>query len=280
MKLRVMDVFSGIGGFSLGLKRAGGFRTVAYCEIDPACRNVLLARMRDGSLDTAPICTDVRRLDGKPWAGRVDLICGGFPCQDLSIAGKKVGIGGARSGLWGEMARLVREIRPDLLFVENVPALRFGGLGRVLGDLASSGYDAEWDCLPASAAGAHHQRDRIWILAYPHRERELQPQGGVQDLRGRACGGGKEMADAMRRGKALGWDSPGVGREQESMERISRGFWAVEPPVGRMAHGIPGRMDRLRGLGNAVVPQVVEWIGRRIMKATSAVRTLTDEKGR
>jgi DNA (cytosine-5)-methyltransferase 1 len=173
-----MDLFSGIGGFSLGLKRAGGFRTVAYCEIDPYCRQVLQQRMRDGALDTAPICTDVTRLDGKPWRGRVEVICGGFPCQDISSSNVNgLGIDGARSGLWREMARLVGEVRPSYLLVENVSKLLERGIGRVLGDLARLGYDAEWDNIPAALFGAPHRRERIWILAYPEGRKRLRETG-------------------------------------------------------------------------------------------------------
>jgi DNA (cytosine-5)-methyltransferase 1 len=258
--LRVMDLFSGIGGFSLGLKRAGGFRTVAYCEIDPYCQQVLQARMHDGSLDSAPICTDVRALDGGPWHGAVEVICGGFPCQDISIAGKRAGIDGERSGLWSEIARLVRQVRPLYVFVENVAALLTGGLERVLGDLASCGYDAEWDVIPACALGASHIRERVWILAYPQSkqgrrvfERGIPPDSGT----------GREALDDTVRGRH-GVSAPKVFPGRDGLEYA--GGWAPEPCVGRVVDGFPGRVDRLRALGNAVVPQVVEWIGRRLME--------------
>jgi DNA (cytosine-5)-methyltransferase 1 len=264
MTLRVMDLFSGIGGFSLGLKRAGGFRTVAYCEIDPYCQQVLLARMSDGSLDTAPICTDVTKLDGEPWRGRVDLICGGFPCQDISVAGKMAGIDGERSGLWREIARLVRQVRPSYVFVENVAALLVRGIGRVLGDLAACGYDAEWDVIPACAVGALHIRERVWILAYPRRQRVEEPQLQHADIPGRP--GYAEAAEASKGPDVAdticfnGW-----GNIRKRGAEVTRsGWWETEPNVGRVANGVPARVDRLRALGNSVVPQVVEWIGRRI----------------
>ena len=239
-----MDLFSGIGGFSLGLKRAGGFRTVAYCEIDPYCQQVLQARMRDGSLDTAPICSDITKLDGEPWAGHVDLICGGFPCQDISEAGLKAGIEGERSGLWREMARLVRQIRPSFVFVENVSALLARGVGRVLGDLAVMGFDAEWRVLPACGLGAPHCRERVWIVAYPAQ------QQGVHEPR---------YGDLLSLGDGDPVRSPWRTREWPA---------APDPALCRVDDGIPSRVDRHESLGNAVVPQIVEWVGRRILMET------------
>jgi DNA-cytosine methyltransferase len=171
--LNVLDLFSGIGGISarksrdavsLGLERAG-MRTVAFCEIEPYCRAVLRKHWPN-----VPCYDDVRTLT----ADRLeqtellpDVICGGFPCQDISIAGKGAGIEGERSGLWKEYARIIGELRPRYVIVENVAALLGRGLGRVLGDLAALGYDAEWHCIPASAVGAPHRRDRLWLVAYP-----------------------------------------------------------------------------------------------------------------
>lgn len=141
-KLRVLDLFSGIGGFSLGLERAGGFETVAFCEIEPYCRAVLTKHWPE-----IPIYEDVRKLTAANLAAdgiAVDVICGGFPCQDISLAGKGAGLAGERSGLWRDYARLIGELRPQFVIVENVAALLSRGLGDVLGDLAAIGYDAEW----------------------------------------------------------------------------------------------------------------------------------------
>lgn len=164
--MNLLDLFSGIGGFSFGLHQAG-FRTVAFCEQDSYCQNILASRFPG-----VPIYDDIRTLTAERLRAdgiRVSAIAGGFPCQDLSFAGKRAGIEGARSGLWGDYARLICELRPRLVFVENVPGLLSAGMGRVLGDLAALGYDAEWDCIPASAVGAPHRRDRVWIVAHdPH----------------------------------------------------------------------------------------------------------------
>jgi DNA (cytosine-5)-methyltransferase 1 len=230
--MKVLDLFSGIGGFSLGLERAG-FKTVAFCEIEPSCRHLLKHHWPE-----VPCFDDVRQLCGAD-VGPVDLICGGFPCQDISFAGAGAGIDGERSGLWAEHARLICELRPRFVIVENVAALLSRGLGRVLGDLAALGYDADWDCIPASAVGAPHRRDRLWIVAYARSE---QHEG---------------FGDAFRRALAA----------QLHAANSSDGWWLSEPDVGRVAHGVPARVDRLHGLGNAVVPQIPEVIGRAILEA-------------
>lgn len=164
-KMRVLSLFAGIGGFDLGLERTGGFETVAFCEIDPFCQRVLAKHWPN-----VPCYPDVKELTSERLAAdgiAVDLICGGFPCQDISLAGNGAGLAGERSGLWYEYARLVGELRPRYVIVENVAALLGRGLDAVLGSMASLGYDAEWHCIPASAVGAPHRRDRLWIVAYP-----------------------------------------------------------------------------------------------------------------
>lgn len=300
--LTVGSLFAGIGGFDLGLERAG-MRVRWQCEIDPYCRAVL-ARHWPG----VPCFEDVCDLAGAA-VEPVDVLCGGFPCEDVSIAGRAAGLAGARSGLWHEYARLVSEIRPRYVIVENVPALLARGLGTVLGELAALGYDAEWDCLPASAFGAPHRRDRVWIVAYPdgqrlrqRPERDQRDRGAVRAperghavaaddgaaqpmadpelarLEGHRRGpvrsapaarGGANVADAevepvwarLRPGRPgrLGDRRPGDGG------RAGRGWWDAEPDVGRVADGIPARVDRLRALGNSLVPQIATWIGSRIV---------------
>jgi len=163
--MREMHLFAGAGGGILaGLML--GHTPVCAVEIDDYCRRVLRARQADGWLPAEmEIHDDVTTFDGKAWQGRVDLVAGGFPCQDLSLAGKGAGLDGKRSGLWFEMLRVICEVRPSYVFVENVPAITGRGMDRVLGSLAESGWDAEWLCLPASAVGAAHRRDRWWCLA-------------------------------------------------------------------------------------------------------------------
>lgn len=279
MTLRVLDLFSGIGGFSLGLERAG-MRTVAFCEIEPYCRAVLRKHWPE-----VPIFEDVRDLHAFD-VGPVDLICGGFPCQDISTAGRGAGLSGARSGLWSEYRRLIEEIRPRWVVIENVSALRARGLDTVLGEVATLGYDAEWHCIPAAAVGAPHRRDRVWIVAHAERIPSGHRPGGIGDLAGAASSGQGEGNQRQRDGNAAldcrtdVADARGPRLSQRLRQEIERrsvweegdaaaegGWWAVEPAVGRVANGVPSRVDRLRALGNAVVPQVVEAIGRAILEA-------------
>jgi DNA (cytosine-5)-methyltransferase 1 len=310
--MNVLDLFSGIGGFSLGLERAG-MRTVAFCEIEPFQRAVLTERWPE-----VPIYDDVRTLTADRLRSdgiSVDVICGGFPCQDISAAGKGAGLDGERSGLWTQYARIIGEVRPAFVIVENVAALLARGLDRVLGDLAALGYDAEWHCIPASAVGAPHRRDRIWIVAYPNsaerrsigsaRHGLAQSANGLpqrQEGSGRFGASGQALADAngiaarglpqraqaphawpnvggedvadtngQRRGQMV---SPILGRTEiqraanQAADCCDTGgwrWWEFEPDVGRVAHGVSARVDRLKGLGNAVVPQIPEIIGRVIM---------------
>lgn len=283
---QVLDLFSGIGGFSLGLERTGAFRTVAFCDIEPFARSVL-ARRWPG----VPIFDDVRGVSHATLASKgilPDVICGGFPCQDISLIGNGAGLEGERSGLWSEIVRLSREIRPRYVIVENVSALLVRGLGRVLGDLAAIGYDAEWHCIPASYVGAPHRRDRIWIVAYPGakagRHLGTVPEGGG----GRAVshdsgprGGPRpagQVADADGDGLSRGGefrDLVGASGEDRifpcSLAACSKGagyplsLWPPEPDVGRMVDGLPNQLDRLKGLGNAVVPDIPEILGRAIL---------------
>jgi DNA (cytosine-5)-methyltransferase 1 len=343
--MNVLDLFSGIGGFSLGLERAG-MRTVAFCEIDPYPRAVL-AKNWPG----VPCADDITAREFVP--GEADVICGGFPCQDISTAGNGAGLAGERSGLWRELLRAIRVVRPRFAIVENVAALLSRGMGTVLGDMAEIGYDTEWHCIPASAVGAPHRRDRVWIIAdargeqyegdsppfsgalaeelfaanaypdvhtggladredpstsargescnegqgkTPHGERvwiepgsscpplanandqrELQPQGRERDQWGWVSDRGQDVAHAERIGcdevvEPIACGAPGEGPANPTEHPGFAGggqWWATEPDVGRVAHGIPARVDRLKGLGNAVVPQIPEIIGRAIMSRST-----------
>ena len=237
--MNVLDLFSGIGGFSLGLERAG-MQTVAFCEVDKACHRVLQKHWPE-----VPIFDDVKNLSAEDIDGTVDVICGGFPCQDISLAGKGAGLAGERSGLWFEFHRLIKEIKPSWVIAENVAALRARGLDQVLSSLNEIGYDAEWHCIPASAVGACHKRDRVWIVAYPHCQH-------VEGSDPQTVLGQSRLQRIYDDGKV----TPFV-----RLPSIR------EPGLHRTFNGLPGQVDRLKQLGNAVVPQIPELIGRAIMEA-------------
>jgi len=172
--MRELSLFSGAGGGILGGSLLG-WKTVCAVEIEKYCIEILLQRQRDGILPRFPIWDDITTFDGRPWEDRVDIITGGFPCQDISAAGKRVGLEGERSGLWKEMARIIREIKSEWCLIENSPLLTIRGLGIVLGDLATMGYDARWGVLGACDVGAKHKRERIWILANSSKKRLYAP---------------------------------------------------------------------------------------------------------
>ena len=244
--MNVLDLFSGIGGFSLGLERAG-FKTVAFCEIDPFCRRVLAKHWPE-----VPIYDDVRTVSAERLRAdgiAVDVICGGFPCQDISVAGNGAGLAGERSGLWREYARIIGELRPRFVIVENVAALLSRGLDDVLGDLAALGYDAEWHCLSAGFIGLPQVRDRVWILAYSNQIRR-ETVCGIQT-------GFTDQAGAFRR-----W-------EQVELRGTRSGNARYLPTsrTCRVADGVPEGVDRIGALGNAVVPQIPELIGRAILQS-------------
>lgn len=329
--LNSLHLFCGVGGGVLG-DLLLGHRIVGAVEIETYPRKVLLARQLDGSLPRFPIWDDVKtfREDNPDTKNYIEwlqgiknelIISGGFPCQDISITGKGAGITGERSGLWKEMLRIIREVRPRFAFVENVPALLSRGIDTVLGDLAEIGYDAEWCVLGADDVGANHHRKRIWILAYPTGERgwattgeplegtekkidiesecicEDVPVSTGERLEGRGvhlrlglpleteadtlgicenvsdtlgehddgtghgaievCGERSEEAEIL--GDICNTNSKSVkrieiGRTERQEPKAVRGWWSVEPDVGRVANGIPSRVDRLKGLGNAQVP--------------------------
>ena len=363
--LNELALFAGAGGGILG-GHLLGWRTVCAVEWEAYPASVLVARQNDGLLPPFPIWDDVQTFDGRPWRGVVDVISGGFPCQDISAAGKGAGIDGERSGMWSHMARVVGEVRPKYVFVENSPMLVNRGLTRVLGDLTALGYDTKWLVMGAADIGANHQRDRIWILGYTNdyghiaskvrksvtqrsdcgktwqdktseSERPSKQYAELADTRcqlwdegnsgivdsqeeirtsspilnqpsGEGCGENK-MDNAnceglegdnniqkpssgiqQKPGERCNHvsDSTGIrpqgqreheqsinsekGRKGQTIEPVygrSPDFWAVEPDVGRVAHGVPGRVDRLKQLGNAVVPQIPEMIGRAILEITA-----------
>lgn len=259
-QLRELALFAGAGGGILGGALLG-WRTVCAVEIDPYCQRVLLARQRDGVLPMFPIWDDVQTFDGRPWRGLVDVISGGFPCQDISVAGRGAGIDGAKSGMWRHFARIIREVQPRYVFVENSPALVTRGLGRVIGDLAALGYDARWGVLGAADVGAPHQRDRLWIraeMANPDGVRQPQPQGGEQDERGWAGNSGGEACavGVAHRARREGHGDSSERRAPALAMSGVAGWWEAEPSVGRVVDRMASRVDRLRAIGNGQVSAV------------------------
>lgn len=288
-----LALFAGAGGGILGGKLLG-WRTVCAVEINDHCRRVLMQRQDDGILQPFPIWDDVTTFDGRPWRGRVDVVSGGFPCQDISAAGKGAGIDGEQSGLWSEMARIIGEVRPRFAFVENSPRLTSRGLDRVLGDLSSLGYDARWGVVSAADAiwsfgtpAFDHLRERIWIVATDYtqsqrrRPRRLPIGAGKENSDARI--GGVAAADVPRiqQGREEQWtqrertresdqpaadaDSPGrrqlrspqSGRTEQPPPPELDSWWESEPGVGRVVHGLANRVDRLAAIGNGQVPAVV-----------------------
>jgi DNA (cytosine-5)-methyltransferase 1 len=251
--VRIGSLFAGIGGFDLAASWMG-WETAWFSEIDPYA-SAVLAQHWPG----VPNHGDITAIDFRA-VEPVDLLCGGFPCQDISNAGKRAGIDGERSGLWSEYARAIGELRPRYVVVENVAALLGRGLERVLGDLAALGYDAEWEVLSAADVGAPHLRERLWIVAYPNRGRGTRGAS----LPGAGCAISPEIAQRVVHrgdvGKALadasvprlplpkpeGGDARILPRSGSGIPAAGGGWWAVEPPVGRVAHGIPAELDGRR----------------------------------
>ncbi len=227
--MKVLDLFSGIGGFSLGLERAG-METVAFCEIEPFCRRVLNKHWPD-----VPIFGDIRGLDGKRFKGAVDVVCGGYPCQPFSTAGKRKGKADDRH-LWPEMYRIIKTIRPRWVIAENVAGHVNLGLDDVLSDLEAQNYTSWTFIIPACAVGHYQRRDRVWILS-----------------------------NRMQGFRQVGRDISGGRWEPEQIQGHGIGSWKDQPPMVSMVNGIPPWMDELRGYGNAVVPQIPEILGRTIM---------------
>jgi DNA (cytosine-5)-methyltransferase 1 len=259
--LTIGSLFAGIGGLELGLERGLGDARVAWqVEIDPFCRRVLGRHWPN-----AKRLEDIRTA-GATTLDVVDVICGGFPCQDISVAGRGAGLEGARSGLWAEMARVVRELRPRVVVVENVPALLARGLDRVLGDLASLGFDAEWDVHSAASVGAPHLRERLFVIATDAERHPLRLVAEWDQRQGRGARaperGHAEPVDDGDQGGAAGW----ARAPASSVGRVDDGLF---PGMERPRRPSVVDDERLKALGNAVVPQVAERVGRRVRELLS-----------
>jgi DNA (cytosine-5)-methyltransferase 1 len=320
MKLKILDLFSGIGGFSLGLEATGHFETAAFCEIDPYCKQVLKKHWPD-----VPIFDDIRQLKGTD-IGTIDIITGGYPCQPFSVAGKQKAEQDPRH-LWPEYFRLIQELRPTWVIGENVSGHIKLGLDSVLEDLASEGYSSRTFSISAASIGANHKRERIWTVAYSNDSRDRTSQHETNSNREKINEGwqeqsfsepsrqsedvensrrtlwqrgqfskenedeiGKENANQFERSSSTSkidvanTDSKRLQRQRESSSQFNKKFttsksseerqkglggkwWESEPRVGRVAHGIPKRVDRLKTLGNAVVPHIPYYIGQAIVES-------------
>lgn len=282
--LNGVDLFSGIGGLSLALRDY--VRPLAYCEIDRYAQSVLLSRMADGQLYTAPIWDDVRTLTGDMLpALHVDIVYGGFPCQDISAAGSRTGLEGKRSGLVFEALRLIKETWPAYVFFENVPAIRTRGAERVGKELAQLGYDSRWGLLSAYDVGAPHRRERWWMLAahtdsvgvWDRRERITQgdaeasavssDDGLPRHVAGSLADSSRERCEAERPAHDAGTVAHGnqPDRRGASSDWRSDEWWSTEPDVVRVVNECPHRVDRIKCLGNGVVPRTAKEAFERLM---------------
>ncbi|WP_353161863.1 DNA cytosine methyltransferase [Acinetobacter guillouiae] len=294
--LNELALFAGAGGGVLG-SHLLGWNTVCAVERDAYAAQVLAQRQNDGILKPFPIWSDITSFDGKPWKGVVDVVSGGFPCQDISAAGKGAGIDGERSGLWAEMARIIGEVRPKFVLVENSPMLVGRGLTRVISDLAKMGYDAQWARLSASNFGAPHQRDRLWIVAHTQGIR-LNKKGlsigkksqkpllrvdcenvgntkstGWEQARSSECGSKKRAfwtSEELSHTSSIGLSRPGEswfssdpaenpkGQANRTFYECVGHIWGIKSGLGRVANGVAYRVDRLKTIGNGQVPIVAK----------------------
>jgi len=269
-----LDLFSGIGGITLAL--APWVSPIAYCENDQYAQSVLLSRMASGQLPLAPIWDDVSTLRAQH-VPTVDIIYGGFPCQDISNAGTRAGLAGERSGLFKEIVRLTSELQPRFVFLENVSAIVSRGLCEVLTAFTELGYDTRWTCLRASDVGAIHERNRWWLLAYANGEqlRDKQRRRGGSSGTGENELGNDGTKEFVAHSAGVGLEGGAEtgqrrsGEAERVLPKLTRGsfkrdWWSSEPDVGRVAHGVPYRVDRIRGLGNSVVPQCAREAFKRL----------------
>ena len=285
-KLKILDLFSGIGGFSLGLEATGGFETSAFCDIDPYCRKVLQQHWPN-----VPIFEDIKKLKGTD-IGTVDIITGGYPCQPFSVAGKQKGVEDKRH-LWPEYFRLIKECRPTWVIGENVSGHIKLGLDSVIEDLESEGYSTRTFSISASSIGANHKRERIWIVAHRKEnvadaygvndaiggvDRTIQETGGSGSIDERGSGTNANGFSQSSKNETLDstitnsnskrqqeqWRTSTTQTKNKSIECSS--WWKTEPNVGRVVNGLPNRVDRLKALGNSLIPQIPFYIGQTILR--------------
>ena len=278
-KLKHLDLFSGIGGFSLGLEATGGFETVAFCDYDSYCQKILRKHW-----PWVTIYDDIKELNHEKLNSnghtKIDIITGGYPCQPFSVAGRKKGEEDPRH-LWPEYFRLIKELRPSWIIGENVSGHVKLGLDTVLENLESEGYSARTFSISASSIGANHQRERIWIVANSgcswgsgsefqrKNENEIKKENANQFERSSSSSQSDMVySDSERLEK---WESIGENFSQEYQTLIGADWWSIEPDVGRVANGVPKRVDRLKSLGNSLVPHIPYYIGMSILQNTLEV---------
>ena len=269
--MKVLDLFSGIGGFSLGLEKSG-METIAFCEIDKDCHKVLQKHW-----PTVPIFKDIKTFNGI----KADIICGGFPCQNLSVGGKKEGLHGDRSGLWFEYLRLIGEVKPRWVIIENVSRLVDHGLEEVLEGLSKEGYDAEWHVVEATHVGLPHRRERVYIIAH---SRSIRLYERIREERHLQSDERWENTETYNKGEKRFTESFQIcpilsSRDFDNFRSTNTDLGASLSDIRRVTNGIPSkpheadRKRRIKQLGNAIVPQIAEIIGKRIMEIEQALRS-------
>jgi len=275
-ELRLIDTFSGIGGFSLAAEQiVGGFKTVAFVECEPYAQKILKKHWPN-----VPIHDDIRAYKPEPYSA--DVVCGGFPCQDISVAGQGKGITKeTRSGLFYELIRVIRLVRPKFIVLENVAAILTNGLGIVLGELAEAGFNCEWACIPASALGACHQRDRWWLIAYPTSAGTWENEHRLWRQSQRGClqadwDSNQQISKSTSNSKSIGMEGAGVSKWRYERDLLSPDWrsYTSEPVLRRGDDGLSNRIHRLKALGNSIVPQVAAIPLQRVLDLhDSAIHT-------
>ena len=304
-RIRGLDLFSGIGGISMAL--SPWVQTIAYCECEPYAQAVLMERMQSGDLDIAPIWDDIRTLNREILDNEIDIIFGGFPCQDISVAGNGKGLAGERSGLFFEIMRLAKEYKPSFIFLENVPAITGRGLDTVATEITSLGYDCRWGVLSAYDVGAPHQRERWFCLAKAVADTGCERR--QQESRGSPCdevtnagrptksnniverngesNRARQISSALADTSCNGLQGLRPLRFEESSlsQRLPRcdsegtgNFWETVADVRRVVDGLPYRMERIKALGNSVVPQAVQEAFVRLISSTEPVAVVKGDK--